>query len=637
MTDCLLIFPAVTEARLFPYLSLPMLTAFLRRSGLDVSQVDLNLQHIRALLTPENLETLRSADRSEKTAPLAARLRQELAAFAIEQCEGLTDRVFNNNHQNSSATDIRFATTYIELLLEGSRLKEPLSQLSQLDELVDAPIPTDDLAATLLRRELEATLRAHPPRCVGFSVPFFSQLLPTLLLARWVREASPSTRVILGGQQIMLRSSELLTLRCVRHSVDALCVGPGEEALLGFTLWSRGEAPQTDVPEVRWVNAETAVTPRRTRLRLADVPPPDFDDLPIRSYVMEETHLPLITCVGCYWGRCVYCSYGNRSLRDGYDQKTPVQIADEVEHLVDRYGVTRINFVDENTNLQLIISALRELKRRGRQITCSTRNRLEPQLESQAFCKELASLGCVLMGVGYETSSQRLLDLMDKGVDSARYETILDNLHAAGIVLNFSIMGGLPGETSEEAAESRAFLKRNAHKFGIDVMQMLICEPGTRLQQNPAAFGLELVPGDGSIQSNRRYSYGQGRAGIPFLQPDGDSFARREAEFEKLFWETPAGKNDLLPPTVRPLDVQDGEVTALRLHPWIRCVEANMAADQEPRPLLLDLLWQTFYGQPPGLQVNQGVARFARPAQQVLMKMAAAGLGVPLYESRGMA
>src|SRR6185503_9787352 len=49
--DTLLLFPPATEARLFPYLSLPMLTAYLRRAGMSVRQRDLNIELSHALFS----------------------------------------------------------------------------------------------------------------------------------------------------------------------------------------------------------------------------------------------------------------------------------------------------------------------------------------------------------------------------------------------------------------------------------------------------------------------------------------------------------------------------------------------------------------------------------------------------------
>jgi anaerobic magnesium-protoporphyrin IX monomethyl ester cyclase len=42
--DLLLLFPGITEARHFPYLSVPQITSYLRERGYSVEQRDLNIE-----------------------------------------------------------------------------------------------------------------------------------------------------------------------------------------------------------------------------------------------------------------------------------------------------------------------------------------------------------------------------------------------------------------------------------------------------------------------------------------------------------------------------------------------------------------------------------------------------------------
>jgi radical SAM superfamily enzyme YgiQ (UPF0313 family) len=348
----------------------------------------------------------------------------------------------------------------------------------------------------------------------------------------------------------------------------------------------------------------------------------------------------MITCVGCSWGRCVFCSYGNRSHRDAaYEQATPEQVARACETLIERHGVRRINFVDENTNLRLVLAAMRILNARGERIRFSTRNRLEPRLLDRAFCRELRERGCVLMSCGYETNSQRLLDLVDKGLDAATFQQVIDNLHDVGITLRLSVMGGLPTETAEEARASLEFLRRNQEKIGIDVMQMLVAEPGTYLTDRPGEHDLALDEG-GTLRGNEVLSYAQGRVGEAFTYLTGPSFDERLGNFVDVYRQVSPQKNDELPPhrravAVFPLGRDVGEI---RLHPWVRVLSgAPEAADGE---LLVDLLWQRFLTLPAGARVHRtadgadamsaGDQRFEpRVAYRLLDEIVRSDLGAP--------
>jgi hypothetical protein len=239
---------------------------------------------------------------------------------------------------------------------------------------------------------------------------------------------------------------------------------------------------------------------------------------------------------------------------------------------------------------------MRLLNERGERIRFSTRNRLEPRLLDLDFCRELRERGCILMSSGYETNSQRLLDRLDKGVDASSFQRIVDNLHEVGIVLRLSVIGGLPTETAAEEAASLEFLRRNQDRIGIDVMQMLVAEPGTFLAEDPAAHGVALAA-NGKLRGNDLLNYERGRVGHEFAYLDGSSFEDRLARFVDVHREVSPQKNDELPPHRRIGRVAAGAYDRVRLHPWVHLIEAE-PQDDERRPLLVDLLWQRFVNLP---------------------------------------
>ncbi len=632
-----LVFPPITEARFFPYLSLPMLAAYLRRHGVSVQVSDLNIALCHHLFSAENIRILRDALRVRASDTLHTAYRREVAAYLLEHQAALWASVFAREPAQAVPQPASsFVRQGIELLLEKSQLTTELSSLAALDTLVDsveAPA-AGDLAMQTYRKLTEELLAQGEPGIFGISIPFYSQLLPSLLLARWVRERYPRTRIVFGGQQIMLRHRELAALPVVRRYVDCLGIGPGEQTLLTLCRLATGEAGPEAVPDAVWTHGPHALQPPvcRSSLHIREVPPPDFQGLPIHQYMDSETQLAIITCVGCYWGRCAFCSYGNRSLKDGYQQKSAVQIADECEHLIAEYGVSRINFVDENTNLRLVVQAVRLLERRGLRIRFSTRNRLEATLRDKAFCRQLQQLGCILMSAGYETNSQRLLDLLDKGIAASSYQEIIDNLHEVGIPLRLSIMGGLPGETSDELEASRAFLAKNAAKIGIDIMQMLVCEPQTLLAENPELYQIQLSQGR-ELRGNRKLNYGQGRMGWHFLYADGDTFDARLDSFLSIYRTVHPQKNDELPPLQRRrTEPARQRGNQLALFPWVRVLKAPLRTGAQPERILADLLWQAFYRLPSGVQEFGRTLR-AQPgggsaaARGLLQQLATAGVG----------
>ncbi|MEY9840066.1 radical SAM protein [Streptacidiphilus sp. EB103A] len=605
--DAVLIFPPQTEARLFPYLSLPYLAGHLRRQGRTVLQEDLNLALFHELLDSGPL--LAARERYRASNGMRNWYRAAMAEAACENLPELRSHVLTKQGAGSlgPARAVRLANQAVEVVLEESFLTRTWPSLSVLDEQVGQLVSRGEGAldepTAVLRRLVERALSGICPRMIGLSVAFFSQLAPALLIAAWVREIAPDARIWLGGQQVMLRQEELVRLSAVRECVDALCVTAGEEPLAAALEALQAGADDSGVPGVVWIDGRRGpgeVLPVRMTFR--DAGPPDFDGLPLRSYVAEDFQLAIVSCVGCYWGRCVFCSYGNRSLPQGaYQQGTPMQIADAVEATVLRHGVDFVAVVDENTNLRLIVQAMREVRRRGIRITFSTRNRLESVLLDADFCRELAELGCILMSVGYETNAQRLLDRMDKGVYADDYQAIIDNVVGAGINLRLSIMGGLFDETQAEADASRLFLKQNEAKIGIDVLQLMVAEPGTLLTSEAERYGID-IDRSGALTGNRELNYLGGRHGYPLAITDGPD---RDESLQRLMDTFHAVKpqgNDALPPHLRRTKGDVSPVRRARLRPWVRPVPAS-AADSlvgidTHSFLLSDLVWQQIFALP---------------------------------------
>ncbi|MCX4245103.1 B12-binding domain-containing radical SAM protein [Paraliomyxa miuraensis] len=552
-TDLLLLFPGVTEARFFPYLSLPTLTGYLRARGHAVVQRDLNIALLERLSVAPAGSTASASGRSQVT--------PALQAFVADHGEEIRRTAFGREASrfpwNVAA---KLAWTHALRAMDGSTLTRRLRRLRDVVDHAFVPVEPSDLADQVHTELVGEAMAEARPRVVGLSVAYFSQLVPALRIARFVREHHPGTTVVLGGAQITMRAGELARDPRVLELVDALVEGAGEPALDALLSGA------TTVPGALTRAGSAPAAPHHLR----DNPTPDFDGLPVTRYLTEEIQLPVVGTVGCYWGRCVFCSYGNRTLEVGYQQLRPEQLADVCESGLRSTGARFIVFVDENTNLRLVLGAARRLAERGRRVEWASRNRLERDLAEPAFCRALAEAGCRMMSVGYETNVQRLLDLMDKGVDASLYQRIIDNLHEVGINLRFSVMGGLFDETPQEARQSREFLIRNADKIGIDVAQMMIVEPTSRLSADPEGHGLVVDADEQQLVANESFSYLGGRVGVRHGFASGEGWDERTAQLAELVDRVLPEKNDdrhprfLKAPPVRP-----GGVTALRLHPWV--------------------------------------------------------------------
>ncbi len=165
--------------------------------------------------------------------------------------------------------------------------------------------------------------------------------------------------------------------------------------------------------------------------------------------------LPLETSRGCPWARCAFCSHFK--LGESFRYRKPETVLEDIEALKEKYGTSHIVLVDNSITVRSLREISRGLIDRELEVnwTCYTRYTKSYKPE---FCRQLAESGCRAIWFGLESASQRVLERMDKGTTVEVSKDATRNCLEAGISVDLFCMVGFPGETSEEALETLAFI-----------------------------------------------------------------------------------------------------------------------------------------------------------------------------------
>ncbi|EPY13125.1 MULTISPECIES: B12-binding domain-containing radical SAM protein [Paenibacillus] len=610
--DILLIFPPLTEARFFPYLSLPMLTSYLRKNGVSVVQEDLNIKLSQKLASYKSILEYRDIIISKvgDKSRIAIEIRRHMCDFMLSNYEAIYGYIFEKNEDKRSkhlkGYELDFVRKIIEMILEGSLLKKEFCSFDDIDNEVIKfnAFMINDISGREFLSDIKEIIKNGNYQIVGISVAFYSQVFPSLIAAKIIKSICPTVKIIFGGPQITLFHEKMINLKCIKKYIDYLGIGDGEETLLMLHKYLNGEEVYSNIPNI----IDTSISKVKQKLHVSNLhinekPILDFDGLPIRNYMSHGMQLGVISCAGCSWGRCTFCSYGNRSRSTrNYQQKRIGQIADEFEFLIGRYGIKRINFVDENTNIKLIMKAMKRLKERGYKAEFSIRCRLEDTFLDKELCFELKDLGCTQLSVGYETFSQRVLDIIDKGVTSANFQQIVDNIYDAELELRLNIIGGLPTETEEEAKESLHFLKKNENKLGIDVIQMLVAEPRSFLteREETASVGLEIKKNSNILIGNKVINYGMGRMGYEIEYKEGANYEERKKWMMQILHQVKPALNTEIQKKNETTD-STGKYNT-RLLPWVKCI--SVIEEEREITYIVNLLFEKIYLFPETLLLN---------------------------------
>jgi hypothetical protein len=489
-----------------PYLSLPTLTAWLRKHGVEVLPIDANLEAWEHILSHDTLASLASRMDArirelEQKSSLSHQEQLDYAALwnarghAAEAPHAIADALatfrnasrFYDRAAYARAVDTVDAAmrvvsaAYAPLSLDFVAYRTPFS-LTSPDEIARDAAPEQnpffDYFATLADR-----LASEDVGLVGISVAFPGQIQAAFSLAHALRERMPDLHVTVGGPaltQMLLRLTPETQARVLGPFSSAV-VYEGELALLDLVrALERGESPR-------------GVIKGRTIEDMSVLPPPDFDGLPLDRYLTPELVLPYDPTRGCYWGVCTFCHYGLAEVGTArYRERPTATVLDHLEALKKKHG-TRVFYLSQDVFSPRIASAIaRGISSRGLDIRWGTDMRPERALTLDR-CMELAKGGALSTALGVESAAPRVLSLIDKGIPAEDVKNAVKNLSAAGIAVEAMCFSDFPTETYREAMQTVGFVRDLEDDLALFILGRFDLTHGSLVAQKPGEFGIKEV------------------------------------------------------------------------------------------------------------------------------------------------
>ena len=296
-------------------------------------------------------------------------------------------------------------------------------------------------------------IAAQCPGVVGFS-SVFEQNVSSVALARAVRARLPGTPILLGGANATRPMGAAIA--------DAADV---------FDLVIGGEA-ERELPDLvrrllsGWRPAERYLEwpPLPS---LSDAPRPEYDDYfeqvrPLMAAGLLPQGLPIAlpfeSSRGCWWGQRSHCTFcGLNGLEMAERAHTPERVLDDIEALVERWGVRSLRAVDNLLPIRIQRDVLPELARRQPERDRPLRLFYEVRSHLQRRHLEmLAAAGVVEVQAGLESMSNATLTAMGKGVTGPMNVAFLRDARATGIDTAWNWMVCFP---NDEGEDYEAFLR----------------------------------------------------------------------------------------------------------------------------------------------------------------------------------
>ena len=432
------------------------------------------------------------------------------------------------------AVDGRFEfVRYAESIAASQHSFDPLAEA-----LAATPNLIDQTLADLTR---DAVLR-HQPDVVLLSVPFPGSVYAALRIGQTIKAQYPQVRVVLGGGFVNTELRELTEPR-VFDFVDFVTLDAGERPLLALLEHLGGHRPRNEL--VRTFVRDGDGTVRLMQHTDPDVPfehvgTPTWDGLPLHEYLSLLDMLnpmnrlwsdgrwnKLTVAHGCYWKKCSFCDVSLDYI-SRYEAASATVLADRIEAIVKETGQTGFHFVDEAAPPKVLKALAHELIQRQLGISWWGNVRFEKSFTPE-LCQLLADSGCIAISGGLEVASDRLLQLMKKGVSVEQVARVTRAFTDAGILVHAYLMYGFPTQTAQDTVDALEYVRQLFENGCIQsgFFHRFACTVHSPVGMDPDAYGVTLQPlPDGGFARND----------VAFIDPTGTDHDRLGQGLKKAIY-----------------------------------------------------------------------------------------------------
>ena len=284
-----------------------------------------------------------------------------------------------------------------------------------------------------------------------------------------IKETSPEQPVLLlGGHAAALPERTLL-----EEDADFVAAGEGLHTLVGLVEALQSPASALGRVPGLWYRddgraRQTAAAPLVADLDI-DMPALAWDLLPMGKYRAHNWHClggldrqpyaALYTTLGCPY-HCSFCCIqapfksgeevsGYKASVNTYRAWSPDRVIEQIDLLVNRYGVRNIKIADEMfvLNRRHVLGICDRIIERGYDLNIWAYTRVDTIKDG--MLDKLRAAGFRWLAVGIEAGADRVRADVDKGFAQEEVYRVIESIRAAGISVIGNYIFGLPEDDAE--------------------------------------------------------------------------------------------------------------------------------------------------------------------------------------------
>ena len=383
-----------------------------------------------------------------------------------------------------------------------SRYAEKLARsANNFDELYQSLQQPLSFIDEILIETLNLKLQTLNPKLVCISVPFPGNVFAALRCGQFIKQHYPNIKVAFGGG---FANTELRDIKDTRvfEFIDFITLDDGEAPIENLLKFIEGTIAQQELKrtfllennQIIYINNSSC-----SDYKQHEVGTPDYSDLFLDQYinaleVINPMHSlwsdgrwnKLTMAHGCYWGKCTFCDISLDYIKI-YEPITANLICDRMEELIKKTGNNGFHFVDEAAPPALMKAVAIEIIKRKLVVSWWTNIRFEKSF-TRDLCLLLRESGCIGVSGGLEVASDRLLQLIQKGITVEQVAKVNKNLTDAGIMVHAYLMYGFPTQTAQETIDSLEMVRQ---MFEAGILQSAFWHQFTMTAHSPVGLAPE--------------------------------------------------------------------------------------------------------------------------------------------------
>lgn len=338
-----------------------------------------------------------------------------------------------------------------------------------------------------IAKEILAKIEEFEADFIGFKLWNGDGFTSSITIAEHIKKVNSRIKIFAGGPHADLFQENIYE---VTDSFEAICIGEGEDAVIGLAEYSEGKRTLSDIPNLIYKDGSAV---RKNDIRwiedLNSLPLPCYDDevypglktdAKLRFAVIDESR-------GCP-NRCYFCTHPAKS-GGRWRYKDANRIVSEMEMLAGRHKITSFKFAGSFTPPNLLREIAGLIISSGLKIDYISFGHVK-NADIETF-KLLKQSGLHAMFFGMESGNQHILNrMMNKGITIEQIKNVIKKSKEAGILTIISVIVPAPGDTKESIQETLDLILRLRPDSCL--VQPAGVLPRTYWAEHPDEFGISL-------------------------------------------------------------------------------------------------------------------------------------------------